>query len=109
MKQEKNMTTRALATIGKLTVFAVLFPYQITVNRKEGSFGVRSIGVGVKFKRKMNEKGVRSTDVTLSLPGFAVGEAKKKLDERLQHKKKKKHLKRKHKEKIEIHHEDDEE
>lgn len=77
MSRETKLSTRVLTAIGELATLAVLFPYQITVNRKEHSLGIRSLLVSVKSERKENEEGKKSTDLTLNIPGFVFGSAKK--------------------------------
>ena len=80
MSQKTNPTTRVLAAIGKLAIGASLFPYQITVNRKEHAFGMRSILLSVKAQRKENDEGKKSTSLTLNIPGFVFGDAKKTVE-----------------------------
>ncbi|MBQ7364879.1 MAG: hypothetical protein IJW46_04710 [Clostridia bacterium] len=103
MKQEKALSTRVLTAVGKVAVFAALFPYQVTLNRKEGSFSVRSVLLGFRVQRKVDGEGNRSADATFSCPGFAFREAKKSILKHMPQKeeKKKKFLKRKNKAKKE--------
>lgn len=90
MSRETKLSTRVLAAIGELATIAALFPYQITVNRKEKSFGIRSFLISVKSERKENEEGKKSTVFTLNMPGFAFDDAKKSLAKRFPKPEKKK-------------------
>ena len=90
MKNEDRITTRMLLSLGKLSLCVLLFPYQIAINRKEKSFSTRSILVSMRLKRKTDESGKPSTQVTFNTPGFLFGEAKESLKKRFPKKEKKK-------------------
>jgi len=96
MKQKKSFSTRALTAVGKVALFAAMFPYQVTLNRKEGTMGVRSFLFAVSLRKKTNEEGKKSLETTLNCPGFAFREAKKSFSKRKAEKEKKKE-KKKHK------------
>lgn len=88
----QDFTTKFLATLGELAVIAALFPYQITVNRKEKSFSARSFLLHMRSEKKEDELGRVSRDLTFRMPGFVVHEAAKKLEKTVSVKKPKKKL-----------------
>ena len=92
MNQNTDLSTKILATIGELAVIASLFPYQITVNRKEKSVSMRSILVHIKSEKKEDETGKASRSVTFRMPGFAFREAVKAIEKKLPKKEPKKKL-----------------
>ena len=83
MSNNSDFSTKLLATIGELAVIASLFPYQITVNRKEKSFSARSLLLHIKSEKKEDETGKSSRNVTFSMPGFAFREALEKVEKKL--------------------------
>lgn len=89
---ERDLTTKLLATVGELAVIAALFPYQITVNRKERSFSMRSLLLHIKSERRENESGNPSRSVTFSMPGFAFQEAVRAIENKIPQKTTKKKL-----------------
>lgn len=90
--ENNSLSTKILATVGELCVIASLFPYQITVNRKEKSFGMRSILLNVKSEKTVNEEGKSSRSWQFNMPGFAFREAMSELEKKLPKKEKKKKL-----------------
>jgi len=83
MDHKTEFSTKILATIGELAVIASLFPYQITVNRKEKSFSVRSFLLHIRSEKKEDEAGKTSRNVTFRMPGFAFREAIRKVEKKL--------------------------
>ncbi len=93
--ENKEFSAKVLATVGKVALAVAFFPYQITINRKEKSFGVRSIALAFRLKKNVKDDGSHSADVTLSCPGFMVGEAKEKIKKYMPHKEDRKPLRKK--------------
>ena len=83
MGNKNDLSTKLLATIGELAVIASLFPYQITINRKEKSFSARSLLLRFKSERTEDETGKTSRNITFRMPGFAFGEALAKVEQKL--------------------------
>ena len=92
MENKTALSTKILATIGELAVIASLFPYQITVNRKEKSIGVRSLLVSVRSEKQTDDEGKSSRVVKFNMPGFAFREAAKAIEGKFSQKKTKKKL-----------------
>ncbi len=86
MNHKTELSTKILATIGELAVIASLFPYQITVNRKEKSMSARSLLLYVKSEKKEDETGKISRNVTFNMPGFAFRDAAKAIESRISQK-----------------------
>lgn len=90
MKNETKFSTALIASLGKVAACVLLFPYQITINRKEGKLGVRSLLLGMRVERKKRESGKKSTEVTFHVPGFSISEIKAAFQKRKSPKKKQK-------------------
>lgn len=92
MDENRAFSTKILATIGELCVIASLFPYQITLNRKEKSFSIRSFLVHFRSEKKEDEAGKTSRELTFRMPGFAFREAAEKVEKKFFEKTPKKKL-----------------
>lgn len=90
MKNETKLSAAILTSLGKLALAALLFPYQVTVNRKEGRMGVRSLLLGMRVERKKRESGKKSAEVTFHVPGFSISEIKAAFQKRKSPQKKQK-------------------
>ena len=72
-KKEKSFCAKVMNTLGKVVFFALIFPYQIIVNRKESKFTIRSLLFCLSKEKDSDGK----ANITVDIPGFALPCGKK--------------------------------
>ncbi len=81
--KERSFGGKVAATAAKVAVAALLFPYQVTLDRKEGKYSLRSIALQIKADRIVKEDGSKHHEFSFSVPGCSVDGIKDKVMQKI--------------------------